>query len=135
MRRDQTTLSELARLGFAGLSGVRALLDELDGVVTVDVAALLPQFGKAANPDQALDGLVRLGRAHPEQLNEVFLSTVTTNRAGKIDAKKEKDVTSGKVAGFEALTQLHVKQAGFGGRIGQAYQCVVAVGGGAGPVA
>ncbi|AWB86521.1 bifunctional [glutamine synthetase] adenylyltransferase/[glutamine synthetase]-adenylyl-L-tyrosine phosphorylase [Mycetocola zhujimingii] len=72
MRRDQATLSELARLGFAGLSGVRALLDELDGVVTVDVAGLLPQFGLAADPDQALGCLVRIGRMHPSELNEVF---------------------------------------------------------------
>lgn len=32
-----------------------------------------------------------------DPLNEVFLSTVTTNRAGKIDSKKEQEVTSGKV--------------------------------------
>ncbi|PWC08071.1 bifunctional [glutamine synthetase] adenylyltransferase/[glutamine synthetase]-adenylyl-L-tyrosine phosphorylase [Mycetocola zhujimingii] len=74
MRRDQATLSELARLGFAGLSGVRALLDELDGVVTVDVAGLLPQFGLAADPDQALGCLVRIGRMHPSELNEILAS-------------------------------------------------------------
>ena len=78
MRRDQTKLSELARLGFAGLSGIRTLLDELEGAVTVDLETLLPQFGRAADPDQALSALVRLGRSHPDQLSAVLDSAGRT---------------------------------------------------------
>lgn len=79
MRRDQTKLSELARLGFAGLSGIRTLLDELDSAVAVNLEDLLPQFGGAADPDQALAALVRLGRSHPDQLSAVFESAGRTH--------------------------------------------------------
>ncbi|MCP2030767.1 glutamate-ammonia-ligase adenylyltransferase [Okibacterium sp. HSC-33S16] len=84
MRRDQTTLSELARLGFAGLSGVRALLDELATTVLVNQDELLPLFGRAADPDQALAGLVQLGRAHPERLGEVLTSAGRTKTLVRI---------------------------------------------------
>ncbi|MFU8947916.1 bifunctional [glutamine synthetase] adenylyltransferase/[glutamine synthetase]-adenylyl-L-tyrosine phosphorylase [Mycetocola zhadangensis] len=84
MRRDQTTLSELARLGFAGLSGVRALLDELDAVVAVDRDQLLPLFDRAANPDQALSSLVHLGRSHPEQLGVVLTNAGQTKTLVRI---------------------------------------------------
>jgi glutamate-ammonia-ligase adenylyltransferase len=66
MRRDQATLTELARLGFGALSGVRAQLDELVEAVTVDIDELLPAFAKAADPDEALRGLLGLARAHPD---------------------------------------------------------------------
>ena len=66
MRRDQATLTELARLGFAALSGVRAQLDELLEAVPVDIDEVLPTFAKAADPDAALHGLLALARAHPD---------------------------------------------------------------------
>ncbi|GGE87934.1 bifunctional [glutamine synthetase] adenylyltransferase/[glutamine synthetase]-adenylyl-L-tyrosine phosphorylase [Mycetocola zhadangensis] len=84
MRRDQTTLSELARLGFSGLSGVRALLDELDTTVAVDRELLLPLFGRAADPDQALTSLVRLGRSHPVQVSELLTSAGRTKTLVRI---------------------------------------------------
>jgi glutamate-ammonia-ligase adenylyltransferase len=84
MRRDQTTLSELARLGFAGLSGVRGLLDELSAAVSVDLEQLLPLFGGAADPDQALTSLVHLGRSHPDQLGEVLSSPGQTKTLVRI---------------------------------------------------
>lgn len=66
MRRDQATLTELARLGFAALGEVRAQLDELADAVAVDLDEMLPAFARAADPDQALRGLIGLARAHPD---------------------------------------------------------------------
>ena len=66
MRRDQATLTDLARLGFAALSGVRAQLDELVEAVHLDLDAVLPAFAKAADPDEALRGLLALARSHPD---------------------------------------------------------------------
>jgi glutamate-ammonia-ligase adenylyltransferase len=54
MSRDQTTLTELARLGFAELSGTSARL------AVLDVPELLPSFANAADPDQALRLLLDL---------------------------------------------------------------------------
>lgn len=72
MRRDQATLTELARLGFASLSGVRAQLDELFDAVPLDVDDLLPAFARAADPDQALRSLVGLARSHPDAVSAVL---------------------------------------------------------------
>ncbi|MET4637150.1 bifunctional [glutamine synthetase] adenylyltransferase/[glutamine synthetase]-adenylyl-L-tyrosine phosphorylase [Mycetocola sp. 2940] len=72
MRRDQATLTELARLGFAALSEVRAQLDELGEAVPVDLDEVLPLFAKAADPDQALRGLLGLARNHPDAVAGVF---------------------------------------------------------------
>ena len=72
MRRDQATLTELARLGFASLSGVRAQLDELFDALPLDVDDLLPAFARAADPDQALRSLVGLARSHPDAVSAVL---------------------------------------------------------------
>jgi len=61
MPRTQTTLTDLARLGFAELTASAASLAEFD-------EALLPHFARAADPDQALRLLVRLREQAPEQL-------------------------------------------------------------------
>ena len=72
MRRELTTLSELARLGFAQLGSVRSRLAELGDLVGAD-EELLPLFGAAADPDQALDELLRLARRHPVEHGKVAL--------------------------------------------------------------
>src|SRR3712207_5393116 len=54
MTRQQSTRTELARLGFADLTRSRELLDEFD-------PAIVPAFALAADPDQALALLARLG--------------------------------------------------------------------------
>ncbi|MET0887609.1 MAG: bifunctional [glutamine synthetase] adenylyltransferase/[glutamine synthetase]-adenylyl-L-tyrosine phosphorylase [Mycetocola sp.] len=72
MRRDQATLTELARLGFAALSGVRAQLEELGEAVPLDLDEVLPAFAKAADPDEALRGLLGLARAHPDAVAAVL---------------------------------------------------------------
>lgn len=72
MRRDQATLTELARLGFAALSSVRAQLDELFDTVPLEVDDVLPAFARAADPDQALRSLLGLARSHPDTVVAVL---------------------------------------------------------------
>lgn len=72
MRRDQATLTELARLGFAALSSVRTQLDELVEAVPLDVDDVLPAFASAADPDQALRSLLGLARSHPDAVGAVL---------------------------------------------------------------
>jgi [glutamine synthetase] adenylyltransferase / [glutamine synthetase]-adenylyl-L-tyrosine phosphorylase len=59
MSRNQTTLTELARLGFAELGGTSTRLAELDA------PELVPFFASAADPDQALRLLVSLRESAP----------------------------------------------------------------------
>src|SRR5215217_3818400 len=72
MRRDQATLTELARLGFAELSSVRSQFDELVAEVRLDVDEVLPAFASAADPDQALRSLLGLARSHPDAVADVL---------------------------------------------------------------
>ncbi|CAN5358329.1 bifunctional [glutamine synthetase] adenylyltransferase/[glutamine synthetase]-adenylyl-L-tyrosine phosphorylase [soil metagenome] len=62
MSRNQTTLTELARLGFAELGESSARLTELDA------PDLVPFFASAADPDQALRLLVSLRESAPAQV-------------------------------------------------------------------
>ena len=66
MTRTTTTLTELARLGFADLSGAREALAQVPD-------ALVPMFAVAADPDQALRLLVAL-RASAAQPTEALLA-------------------------------------------------------------
>lgn len=66
MTRHQTTLTELARLGFAELGETNERLGELDA------PDLVPYFAGAADPDQALKLLVSLREAAPEQLSALL---------------------------------------------------------------
>jgi len=61
MPRHQTTLTELARLGFTELASTRALLDPLPG-------ELVAYFASAADPDQALRLLLRLQEHAPTEI-------------------------------------------------------------------
>ncbi|MCU1440475.1 MAG: bifunctional [glutamine synthetase] adenylyltransferase/[glutamine synthetase]-adenylyl-L-tyrosine [Rhodoglobus sp.] len=62
MARSQTTLTELARLGFAELGGTGELLGLLDA------PGLVPHFASTADPDQALRLLVRLREQSPAEV-------------------------------------------------------------------
>lgn len=64
MTRSVSTLTELARLGFAELSAAR---DALDGF-----ESLLDAFGTAADPDRALRQLGRLREQHPDALTPLL---------------------------------------------------------------
>ena len=66
MSRDQTTLTELARLGFADLEEAGGRLDDLDS------PGLLQHFAAAADPDQALRLLVRLREHAPAQTSALL---------------------------------------------------------------
>ena len=62
MTRHQTTLTELARLGFAELGETNERLSELDA------PDLVPYFAGAADPDQALRLLVALREHAPREV-------------------------------------------------------------------
>ena len=63
--RERTTLTELARLGFAELGAAEAMLI---GPLAGFGPSLVPLFAHAANPDQALQLLVRLQEQSPKEL-------------------------------------------------------------------
>ena len=69
MTREQSILTDLARLGFAELDPTVVLLAELDGLLAgvVSSSDFLPVFAHAADPDQALRGLVALVRQSPTE--------------------------------------------------------------------
>ena len=62
MSRNQTTLTELARLGFAELGEASTRLAELNE------PGLVPLFARAADPDQALRLLVSLRESAPAEI-------------------------------------------------------------------
>lgn len=73
MAREQSTLSVLARLGFAELDQAIALFAEIgDGGTAFTGDARLPLFAAAANPDQALAFLGALLRSAPVELRPVL---------------------------------------------------------------
>jgi glutamate-ammonia-ligase adenylyltransferase len=63
MARELTTLTDLARLGFADLDESSRLLDEVARFQPL--GELMPAFARAADPDLALRMLVELQRRHP----------------------------------------------------------------------
>ncbi|MDB5280894.1 MAG: bifunctional [glutamine synthetase] adenylyltransferase/[glutamine synthetase]-adenylyl-L-tyrosine, partial [Ferruginibacter sp.] len=67
MQRHETTLTELARLGFAELGTARELLDQFP-------AELVPHFAHAADADQALHCLADLRANAPEQVERLLQS-------------------------------------------------------------
>jgi [glutamine synthetase] adenylyltransferase / [glutamine synthetase]-adenylyl-L-tyrosine phosphorylase len=70
MPRNQTTLTEIARLGFAQLSVTRDALIELGA--SAEVGGLLPYFAKSADPDQALASLMELLRQWPDDVGRLL---------------------------------------------------------------
>ena len=69
MAREQSTLTDLARLGFAELDPTVVLLGELDELLAgaVPSGELLPLFAHAADPDSALRFLTALVRHSPTE--------------------------------------------------------------------
>ncbi|MFG6476648.1 bifunctional [glutamine synthetase] adenylyltransferase/[glutamine synthetase]-adenylyl-L-tyrosine phosphorylase [Microbacterium sp. P06] len=57
-----TSLTDLARRGFSRLTEADALLGELAELIGVDRADLTASASRAADPDEALSGLVRIAR-------------------------------------------------------------------------
>jgi len=69
MAREQSILTDLARLGFAELDPTVVLLAELDVLLAgiVSSSEILPVFAHAADPDQALRALAALVRQSPTE--------------------------------------------------------------------
>jgi glutamate-ammonia-ligase adenylyltransferase len=71
--RDRTSfLTDLARLGFAHLDEAETQLAELGGLVRLERDALLTDAARAADPDEALAGLVRIARRRAESVRDVL---------------------------------------------------------------
>lgn len=77
---DSVSLSALARLGFAELSEAAASLDELAGLLGLDRAALL-DGAQAADPDAAVEGMLRVARRDPSPLQALFRDPAARRRA------------------------------------------------------
>src|SRR5580698_162691 len=71
--RQQTTLTELAKLGFTELGQVGALLEGLPG-------SLLPHFAHAADADQALRFLGEFREHAPRELDAVLADVDAADR-------------------------------------------------------
>ncbi|GAA4189230.1 bifunctional [glutamine synthetase] adenylyltransferase/[glutamine synthetase]-adenylyl-L-tyrosine phosphorylase [Microbacterium oryzae] len=65
-------LTGLARIGFSSLSRADAELDELSELVGIARDALLVEAPRAADPTEALDGLLRIARRDPENAGAVL---------------------------------------------------------------
>ena len=78
--RHQTTLTDLARLGFADLETSRQRLADFDDLSI----AVTPLFAHAADPDQALIALSRLREQSPEQLAPVVADDAATARLVRV---------------------------------------------------
>jgi glutamate-ammonia-ligase adenylyltransferase len=67
MAREQLTLTDLARVGFADLGEARARLDEVGELGGPDPSDLFPLLSRAANPDAALFAVLSLVRQAPAE--------------------------------------------------------------------
>ncbi|TXN32166.1 bifunctional [glutamine synthetase] adenylyltransferase/[glutamine synthetase]-adenylyl-L-tyrosine phosphorylase [Lacisediminihabitans profunda] len=70
MARELTTLTDLARLGFAELDEAASQLAELG--LTHETGGLVAFFADAANPDQALRSLMELMRQSPAEVGALL---------------------------------------------------------------
>ena len=77
MPRNQTTLTDLARLGFAELGEASERISSVD-------AALVPHFADAASPDQALLLLQRLRESHPQRLDALLADDEAAGRLVRV---------------------------------------------------
>lgn len=70
--RSSGALASLARYGFTDLDGTIAKLDELVALVGDSGRSSLASVSKSANPDQALDYLIRLSRENKAAVKKVL---------------------------------------------------------------
>ena len=70
--RAQSSLTNLARIGFSRLDAAAGQLDELSELVGVDRKALLADAASAADPDEALAGLLRIALRRSEVVSTVL---------------------------------------------------------------
>ncbi|MDL9979689.1 bifunctional [glutamine synthetase] adenylyltransferase/[glutamine synthetase]-adenylyl-L-tyrosine phosphorylase [Microbacterium candidum] len=62
----------LARIGFGGLAAADAALTELEAILGISRGALLTDASRAADPDAALDALLRIARRRSDPLRAVL---------------------------------------------------------------
>lgn len=80
---DSVSLSALARLGFAELSEAAANLAELAELLDVDRFVLL-DGAVAADPDAAVDGLLRVARRDPQPVAALFADAEARRSAWRV---------------------------------------------------
>jgi [glutamine synthetase] adenylyltransferase / [glutamine synthetase]-adenylyl-L-tyrosine phosphorylase len=80
---DSVSLSALARLGFAELSEAAANLEELAGLLGIDRVGLL-DGASAADPDAAVEGMLRVARRDPAPLRAVFGDAAARDRVWRV---------------------------------------------------
>ncbi|KDP90172.1 MULTISPECIES: bifunctional [glutamine synthetase] adenylyltransferase/[glutamine synthetase]-adenylyl-L-tyrosine phosphorylase [Clavibacter] len=84
MRRGQTLLGALARAGFARLSEVGEALEEAAELSGWAEAELVEALHSSADPDGALDALVRLLREDPERTRAVLADPDARHRLARV---------------------------------------------------
>jgi glutamate-ammonia-ligase adenylyltransferase len=82
MARELTTLTDLARLGFAELDEAASRLAELGQ--THQTAGLVAFFADAANPDQALTSLMELMRQSPAEVGALLSRADSAHRLVRV---------------------------------------------------
>jgi len=82
MARNLSTLTELARLGFAELGAANELFAELER--EHGVSGLEPHFSTAADPDLALRQLAQLLRASPLEVAPLLADEASANRLVRV---------------------------------------------------
>ncbi len=89
MPRSQTSLTDLARVGFADLGRAGEGLRELAASTGIDLDALLASFQLAADPDLALRSVQRIQQRAPETLLAVLADTASRDRAVRVFGASE----------------------------------------------
>jgi glutamate-ammonia-ligase adenylyltransferase len=86
MAREQSTLTDLARLGFASLDPTIALLGEIAELVgaAASVERILPHFAHAADPDQAVRMLAELLRQSPGETTPLLAQASAADRLVRV---------------------------------------------------
>jgi glutamate-ammonia-ligase adenylyltransferase len=86
MAREQSTLTDLARLGFASLDPTIALLGEIAELVgaAASVERILPHFAHAADPDQAVRMLAELLRQSPGETTPLLAHASAADRLVRV---------------------------------------------------
>src|SRR5690349_14675357 len=80
---DSVSLSALARLGFAELSEAAENLTELATLIGVERSLLLGE-ADAADPDAAVEGMLRVARRDPGPLATLFGDARARRRAWRV---------------------------------------------------
>src|SRR5690606_23555106 len=71
-KNRSSALSDLARLGFGRLAEASALLEELSAATGIDRDGILADAARAADPDGALGGILRILRRDPGAVRDVL---------------------------------------------------------------